>query len=167
MPVSVQVFLNSFQCCPHSFLAGFPDNGIASICTVHPTIEGETEELEGFRLPKPPSLPVLFGIASELWHACHTLDTTTIFIVVPNSYPLDYQADNTFVFHPVLYKPDQPIMVDLIEKFSNIKVQHPVYRSTFYTHDQCIHGVVLASSRAKNRTAKNYRINEIIVRYKN
>ena len=66
MPVSEQMPLYGFQCCPHSFVMGFPDDGKISVCSVHSTEEGKAYKLEGFRSSQSPSLPVLSGVVLEL-----------------------------------------------------------------------------------------------------
>ena len=66
MSVSEQMPLYGFQCCPHSFVMGFPDDGKISVCSFHSTVEGKACKVEGFMSSQSPSLPVLSGVVLEL-----------------------------------------------------------------------------------------------------
>src|ERR1051325_3853931 len=47
----------------------------------------------------------------------------------------------------MLHKLHQPLVTDVVEEASNVRIDDPVHLAPAYTHEQRIQGVVTASSR--------------------
>src|SRR6266403_721003 len=64
----------------------------------------------------------------------------------PRLEPFLDQADYSLVSDPMFHKPHQPIMLEFVEKGSNVEIQNPVHFLPHNSHPQRVQRILLSAS---------------------